>query len=57
MKRIAAFILCVIALALPWRLRVMFANALAWIAQGVNFAIYSILRYMLKRLGKKEVRL
>lgn len=56
MKNIGAFILCVIALALPWRLRVMFANALAWIAQGVNFAIFSILRFMLKNLKKDEAR-
>lgn len=53
MKRVFTFLLCAVALVLPWRPRVLYANTLAWIAQGVNFIIYSVLRMMMRNLRRK----
>ena len=55
MRWLGAFIVCILALMLPWRLRVMFANAMGWTAQGVYFLYYSLIKYLLKNLqGKKS---
>lgn len=50
MRWIPAFFVCAFALLLPWRLRVMFVNGLAWINQGLYYAVKMILNFMLKRV-------
>ena len=44
------FIVCSFALLLPFRLRILFAEAIGWITQFVYFTYYGTLNYILKEL-------
>lgn len=54
MKRLIALLICTVAILLPWRLRVFFANSLGWIAQGVYWLYFSLMRLIIKNLKKGE---
>lgn len=47
-----AFIVCCIALALPWRLRVIFSSLMGWLAQGLYFLYAGLLNYIVRELRK-----
>ncbi len=49
-KRWIAWLICVVAVLLPWRLRVWFASALGWGAQGVYWLYARILAVLVKNL-------
>jgi len=53
MKRIFAFIICLIGVILPWRLRIIFAELLGWILQAIYFIFYSILKCIITNLKEK----
>ncbi len=50
MKRILAYLICLFALLLPWRLRVAFAGLLGWITQGIYGLLYAVMRILVKNL-------
>ena len=54
MKRLLLFFLLLLALLLPWRLRVALAEGLGWVAQGLYGLYYALMRWMLKHLERKE---
>lgn len=53
-KQLAGFMICVVALCLPWRLRVLFAEALGWCFQAVYWLYWSSLRMLLKHLKPQQ---
>lgn len=50
MRREVAFFICLIAVLLPWRLRVWFANAIGWMAQGVYWIYMKIFKIIIRNL-------
>ncbi|MFC1889583.1 hypothetical protein ACFL4G_07485 [Thermodesulfobacteriota bacterium] len=56
MKRIFIFLFCLIALLLPWRLRIAYANVLAYVFQAIYWLVTSLTRTIVKGLedGKKS---
>jgi hypothetical protein len=53
-RRLYALLLCLLALFLPWRLRVGFANLLGWSAQGLYWLYAALMRVMIRNLAPKE---
>lgn len=54
MSRILGLLLCLVAVALPWRLRVLYSEALGWVAQAYHSIFSSLLRFMLRHLREGE---
>lgn len=54
MSRFIAFVVCVIAVLLPWRLRIVFSEILGWFVQGAYFAYYGILNYLIRELKNAD---
>ncbi len=50
MRRWFANVLCAIGVLLPWRLRVWYANALGWWAQGVYWLYTTLVKTIVKHL-------
>jgi len=50
MRRWIAFVLCLIGVCLPWRLRVWYGKALGWWAQGVYWIYTGLLKMIVKGL-------
>lgn len=48
MKRAFAFLLCLIGLLLPWRLRILYAKVLGYISQ----AVYWLANYLTQKIVK-----
>lgn len=55
LSRLIGFFLCLFALLLPWRLRVLFSEFLGWIIQGLYYTYYGIFNYVLTELRKSEL--
>jgi hypothetical protein len=49
-RRMNAFLICLVAILLPWRLRIAFANAIGWVGQGVYWFYMRLMRWMLRQL-------
>ncbi len=56
MRRIIAFIICTIAVVLPYRLRTIFSEILGWIMQFLYLLYYVIFKCIIDNLvvDKKE---
>jgi hypothetical protein len=54
MDRIIGFFVCLLAVLMPWRLRVIFSEIMGWLVQSFYFTFYGILNYILKELKKAE---
>ncbi len=54
MRTWLAFVICLIGLLLPWRLRVLYANMLGWVTQAVYWTYQFLLKIIIQSL-KKEV--
>jgi hypothetical protein len=54
MKKLLAYIICSIGVLLPWRLRILFAEALGWIAQGMTLAYFFIVRMIIRALSPEK---
>lgn len=54
LARIFAGIICSIAMLLPWRLRIIFADALGWAAQLAYLSYYGTLNFLLTELRKAQ---
>lgn len=52
--KILGFFICFLALLLPFRLRILFTEALGWFIQFFYFAFYSTLNFILKELKKTD---
>ena len=52
--KLLGFIVSVLGLLLPWRLRVIFSEILGWITQFVYYTYYGIFNYLLKELKHEE---
>lgn len=52
--RAIGFIICVLALVLPWRLRVILSEILGWITQFLYFTYFGILNYILNEIKKSK---
>jgi len=50
MKRWISLLVCLMGLALPWRLRVLYANLLGWIAQGAYRIYQAVMRVLVENL-------
>lgn len=48
------FIICLICLILPWRLRVIFGEILGWFIQLFYYLYYGIFNFLLTELRKAE---
>lgn len=53
-SRAIGFIICIIALALPWRLRVILSEILGWITQFIYYTYFGILNYILNEIRKAK---
>jgi len=56
MKRILIFVVCLFALLLPWRLRVLYSDAIGWFLQAVYWLRFSLLRTILRQLHPEKTR-
>lgn len=57
MGKFIGLVICLFALILPWRLRVLFSEFLGWVTQFIYFTYFGILNFMLKELKvAKEAR-
>jgi len=54
MKFVFSWCVCVLAIFLPWRLRIWLADALGWGAQGLYGLYFKIFRVLLKHASKKD---
>jgi len=45
-------LVCLIGLALPWRLRVAYANLLGWITQGTYWVYGAVMKKLVDNLRK-----
>jgi hypothetical protein len=52
LSRAYILLVCCFALLLPFRARILFAEAVGWIMQFVYFTYYGTLNYILKELRK-----
>ena len=50
-KVVLAFLLCGVALLLPYRVRVLYSQLVAWVAHAPFILFGRLARYMLKGLG------
>ena len=46
------FIICSIGVILPWRLRIIYAEILGWIAQLIYLIYFSIFKFIIKNLSR-----
>lgn len=54
MRRLLGWLLCVLGLLLPHRLRVLYVEGLGWIAQGFHLLVRSLLVFILQRVKEQE---
>lgn len=54
MGRALGFLVCAVAVLLPWRCRILFAEALGWVTQFLYFTYYGIFNYVLSELRDSE---
>ena len=47
-----AFFICLAGALLPWRLRVIYSEALGWVVQFVYMNYIYIIKFILRELGK-----
>ncbi len=51
MRKLFVLTICVFALALPMRLRVMLSEAIGWVLQFGYWIAYKVTRFMVKQLS------
>lgn len=49
MKRALAFLICLLGALLPFRLRVLYSEALGWIAQFFHVAVRSLVLFIVRQ--------
>ncbi|MFA5062548.1 MAG: hypothetical protein WC578_00550 [Candidatus Omnitrophota bacterium] len=54
MKFAFVFLICLLGMMLPWRLRVIYCDILGWILQGVYMAYFFILKTIISSLKKNK---
>jgi len=54
LRRYIAFIICLIAILLPWRLRIIYSEAIGWVGQLLFFVYISIIRFILNEVKVKK---
>ena len=54
MRQWFAFLICLLGLVLPWRLRVLYANLLGWVTQGAYRFYQAVMRIIVEGLKKGE---
>ena len=52
MKRLMTLLICLLGLALPWRLRVWYASALGWVTQGTYWLYQAVMKILVESLRK-----
>ncbi len=57
-SRFIGFMICLVGVLLPFRLRILFSEFLGWLYQGGNFFYYGTLNFLLRslRTDKKGVQ-
>ncbi len=48
------FTICLFAVLLPFRLRILFAEFLGWLTQLIYYTYYGIFNYILRELRKAD---
>lgn len=51
-KRLLAILIGLLALLLPWRLRVLLSEGLGWMAQGVGWVAFKVVGVIVRGLQK-----
>jgi len=54
MRTLLGYIVCLVALLLPNRLRVLLVDGLGWLWQGVRFMFKGIFEFLVRQLVKPE---
>jgi len=49
-RRIIAFFICLIGIALPCRIRILYAEFLGWLTQGIYFFYFSIIKFIISHI-------
>jgi len=52
--RAMAFLICCMGVLLPHRLRCLYSSFLGWCTQGVYFAYYGLVNFILRQLREAE---
>lgn len=55
-RKALAFVICSLAVILPWKLRCLYSEAIGWLVQFFYFIYTSILKIFVKELGKAKNR-
>lgn len=54
-SKLIGFTICLFAILLPFRLRILFAEFLGWLTQLIYYTYYGIFNYILSELRKAEM--
>lgn len=54
MKVVMGFFICLVGIILPWRLRIVYAEGLGWVAQMMHFLYFSFLKFLVKNISRKK---
>jgi hypothetical protein len=54
LRRLMAIPICLVGVLLPWRLRIVYAEALGWVTQFVYMNYIYILKLILRELEKAK---
>ena len=54
-SRFIGFIICIFAVLLPWRIRIIFAEIVGWFVQIFYGVYYGLFNFMLKELRKAKL--
>lgn len=52
--KLLAWFICGLAILLPWRLRILYADLIGWVVQFLYFTYYGILNFLLAELRKAK---
>jgi hypothetical protein len=55
-RRAASFFICVVGVLLPWRLRIIYAETIAWTVEVIYYLYFSLFKLVLKNLEVKDGR-
>ena len=52
--KLYAFLVCLLAVLLPWRLRIVLSEILGWMTQAIYLSYYGIFSFILKQLKDEK---
>ena len=54
-RKIVAFIICSVAILLPYKLRIIFVEGLGWVTQFLYLSYVTVLKFIIDELAKNKL--